>query len=131
MFDIFVLHQAPTKLPHRYEDDISRLRRDLEARGGPSQSSHTGPSQPPPPSIGHGPANLFQGIMAGATAQGGPGLAPPPQDGPPQGVPAHIQGPPGLNPPPGPPQHAPFGGYGQPPAGVNGTICISCYHRRD
>lgn len=109
----------------RYEEDIARLRRELEARGGPSQSSHGGPSQPPPPSIGHGPANLFQGIMAGATAQGGPGLAPPPQEQPQaQNLPGHMaQGPPGLNPAPGPPQH-PFGVYGQPVPGVNGMVSL-------
>ncbi|KAF2151133.1 WD40 repeat-like protein [Myriangium duriaei CBS 260.36] len=117
---IFQIEQSHINMKQKYEEDIARLRRELEARGGPSASSH--PNQPPP-SIGHGPANLFQGIMAGATAQGGPGLAPPPQDQPQgQGLPAHLQqGPPGLNPAPGPPQHAPFGGYGQPPApGVNG-----------
>lgn len=108
-------------IAYRYEEENARLRRELEARGGPSASSHN-PNQPPP-SIGHGPANLFQGIMAGAAGQGGPGLAPPPQDQPPQGqgLPGHLQqGPPGLNPAPGPPQH--FGGYGQPAPGVNGTI---------
>ncbi|KAF4555422.1 Transcriptional repressor rco-1-like protein [Elsinoe fawcettii] len=119
---IFQIEQSHISMKQKYEEDIARLRRELEARGGPSASSH-GPNQPPPPSIGHGPANLFQGIMAGAAAQGGPGLAPPPQEQPPpgQGLPAHLQGPPALNPAPGPPQHAPFGGYGQPPApGVNG-----------
>ncbi|TKX25480.1 transcriptional repressor [Elsinoe australis] len=118
---IFQIEQSHISMKQKYEEDIARLRRELEARGGPSASSH-GPNQPPPPSIGHGPANLFQGIMAGATAQGGPGLAPPPQEQPPpgQGLPAHLQGPPALNPPPGPPQHAPFGGYGQAAPGVNG-----------
>jgi glucose repression regulatory protein TUP1 len=106
----------------RYEDEIARLQRELEARGGPSQSSqHHGPSQPPPPSIGHGPSNLFGGIMAGSASQGGPGLAPPPQEPPQQpGMPSHMGpgGPPGLNPAPGPPQH--FGGY-QPGPSVNGA----------
>lgn len=58
--------------------------------------------------------------MAGSAAQGGPGLAPPPQEPQqPQGMPPHLgpQGPPGLNPAPGPPQH--FGGY-QPGPSVNG-----------
>ena len=104
----------------RYEEEIARLRHELEQRGGPSQGPHNAQSQPPPPAIGHGPANLFQGIMAGG--QGGPGLAPPPQDQQGQpGMPGHMQGPPGLNPPPGPPQHSAFG-YGQPqgPGGING-----------
>jgi glucose repression regulatory protein TUP1 len=106
----------------RYEERIAQLEREVEARGGPSQNSqHHGPSQPQPPQIGHGPSNLFGGIMAGSAAQGGPGLAPPPQE-PPQGhgMPPQLggpQGPPGLNPAPGPPQH--FGGY-QPGPSVNG-----------
>lgn len=61
--------------------------------------------------------------MAGATAQGGPGLAPPQEQQQAQpGMPAHMQGPPALTQPPGPPQHAPFGGYGQPAPGVNGKF---------
>jgi glucose repression regulatory protein TUP1 len=108
----------------RYEDRISQLERELEARGGPSQNSHHGPSQPQPPQIGHGPSNLFGGIMAGSAAQGGPGLAPPPQEPPqPQGMPPHLGpgGPPtGLNPAPGPPQH--FAGYQQGPSAVNGKL---------
>ncbi|KAK8213225.1 general transcription repressor [Zalaria obscura] len=122
VFGFHIRFSNPLLIRLRYEEEVAHLRRELEARGGPSQSSHTGPSQPPPPAIGHGPANLFQGIMAGGAAQGGPGLAPPPQEQPQQpGMPAHMpQGPPGLNPAPGPPQHAPFGGYGQPAPGVNG-----------
>jgi len=103
----------------RYEEEIQRLHRELEQRGGPPQGGHGGNAQPPPPAIGHGPANLFQGIMAGG-GQGGPGLAPPP-DGP-QGMPGHMQGqgPPGINAPPGPP-HNPFA-YGQPQgSALNGT----------
>jgi glucose repression regulatory protein TUP1 len=61
--------------------------------------------------------------MAGSAAQGGPGLAPPPQEpSQPPGMPPHLgpQGPPGLNPSaPGPPQH--FGGY-QPGPGGNGKL---------
>ena len=114
----------------RYEEQIDSLRRDLESRGGPSQSQQHGPSHPPPPAIGHGPSNLFGGIMAGNAAQGGPGLAPPSQDPQqPQSLPPHApQGPPGLNPVPGPPQHAPFGGY-QPPPAINGECsALSLYH---
>ncbi|KAF2811449.1 WD40 repeat-like protein [Mytilinidion resinicola] len=116
------LERDHQQMKAKYEDDLARLQRELDNRGGPSQSSHHhGPSQPPPPSIGHGPSNLFGGIMAGSAAQGGPGLAPPPQEQPqPQGLPPHMpQGPPGLNPAPGPPSHAPFGGY-QPAPAVNG-----------
>ena len=51
--------------------------------------------------------------MAGGAQGGGPGLAPPPQDGPkPPGLQHGVPpGPPGLNPAPGPPSHAPFTGY--------------------
>lgn len=113
-------------LHFRYEEELARLQRQLDAAGGPSHSSHVsgsqhgGPSQPPP-AIGHGQGTLFGGIMAGAGGQGGPGLAPPPQESQqPQGLPHGApQGPPGLNPPPGPPQH-PFGGYQAGPGGVNG-----------
>ncbi|KAF2004517.1 transcriptional repressor rco-1 [Amniculicola lignicola CBS 123094] len=122
---IYALEQQHMQMKNKYEDDIARLRSELEARGGPSQSSqHHGPSQPQPPSIGHGPSNLFGGIMAGSAAGGGPGLAPPPQEPQqPQGLPPHMpQGPPGLNPAPGPqgpPQH--FAGYQPgPPAPTNG-----------
>lgn len=106
----------------RYEEELARLRHELEQRGGPPQGPHAGPAQPPPPAIGHGPANLFQGIMAGAGGQGGPGLAPPPQEQPGQpAMPGQLQpqGPPGLNQPPGPP-HNPFA-YPQPQGpGING-----------
>ncbi|KAL1608381.1 general transcription repressor [Paraconiothyrium brasiliense] len=118
---VYSLEQQHVQVKAKYEEEIARLQRELEARGGPSQSQHHGPSQPPPPSIGHGPSNLFGGIMAGNN-QGGPGLAPPPQEAPqPGGLPPHLgggpQGPPGLNPAPGPPQH--FGGYGSAPS-MNG-----------
>ncbi|KAF2203445.1 WD40 repeat-like protein [Delitschia confertaspora ATCC 74209] len=118
---VFALEQQHVQMKAKYEDEIRRLQNELEARGGPSQSSQQHPSHPPPPSIGHGPANLFGGIMAGNAAQGPPNLAPPPQEQPqPQGLPPHgPQGPPGLNPVPGPPQHTPFGGY-QGPA-MNGA----------
>lgn len=121
-FSFFFCFIAETDAHGRYEERIAQLEREVEARGGPSQNSqHHGPSQPQPPQIGHGPSNLFGGIMAGSAAQGGPGLAPPPQE-PPQGhgMPPQLggpQGPPGLNPAPGPPQH--FGGY-QPGPSVNG-----------
>ncbi|KAK3676456.1 general transcription repressor [Recurvomyces mirabilis] len=118
---IFQLEQTHLTMKGKYEEEISRLRHELEQRGGPSQGGHAGPSQPQPPVIGHGPRDLFQGIMAGG-GQGGPGLAPPPQEQQGQpGMPGHMQGqgPPGLNqPPPGP--HNPFN-YGQPQGpGLNG-----------
>ena len=109
----------------RYDEEIQRLNRELEARGGnprPFQAgiggTPHGPSQAPqaPPSIGHGPSNLFGGIMTGG---GAGGLAPPQQ--PDAQLPSQHQmpqPPPSLqNGPPGPPQ-APFqqGGYPQGPA---------------
>ena len=52
------------------------MRHELETRGVHAQ--HTGPSQPP--ALGHGPSNLFGGIMANQGGSG-PGLVPPlPQD---------------------------------------------------
>ncbi|KAK4915009.1 hypothetical protein LTR28_013603 [Elasticomyces elasticus] len=140
---IYQLEQTHMAMKQKYEEDIARLRHELEVRGGPPAASHNnanqpGPQQhnvqPPPPAIGHGPANLFQGIMAGAAQGGGPGLAPPPQDpqgqpivrqGVPEGMPGHM-GPQAmaLTPAaPGPPQHPFGGGYGmgpQPGVGVNG-----------
>lgn len=106
----------------RYDEEIQRLHRELEARGGPPSAAriggppqHAGPAQAPPPSIGHGPSNLFGGIMAGQGGQGAPGLAPPPEQGQ-QGPPQHQmpQPPPGLQQGP-PPSQGPFqqGGYGQ------------------
>lgn len=63
---------------YRYEEEVTRLRHELESRGVPSHVGgpfHT--AQLPPPSVGNGPSNLFGGITAGGAAPGGPGLAPP------------------------------------------------------
>lgn len=103
------------------EEENAALRRELEARGGPPGArvggppQHPGPSQAPPPAIGHGPSNLFGQIMT-TQGQGGPGL--PPQPNPQeQGPPQHQmpQPPPGLQQGP-PPQGGPFqqGPYGPP-----------------
>ena len=100
----------------RYDEEIARLRHELEARGGPPSHlgglSHSGPSHPQPPNIGNGQGTLFGGIMANPPGQGGPALAPPSQD------PQQQQGPPQHQmpqPPPGPPQpQQPFGAYQQP-----------------
>lgn len=123
-YDLAVFHEAAHRLikHFRYEEEIARLRHELEQRGGPSQGPHSGPSQPPPPAIGHGPANLFQGIMAGG--QHGQGLAPPPQEQQGQpGLPGNMQaqGPPGLNQPPGPPPN-PFAYPQAPGPGINGIF---------
>lgn len=96
----------------RYEQDIARLRHEIESRGGPP--SHVGVSglpphgpvsQSQPPAIGHGPSNLFGGIMANPPGQGNPGLVPLSQDQQqPQGHPQNQmpQPPPGLHQPPFP-----------------------------
>lgn len=84
---------------------------------------HAGPSQAPPPALGHGPSNLFGGIMANQGG-GGPGLAPPPpppqdqQQQPPQ---HSLQQPaPGAQQQQGPPQAQPSSFGYQPGAAVNG-----------
>ncbi|KAI4278414.1 MAG: hypothetical protein L6R35_006097, partial [Caloplaca aegaea] len=119
---VYNLEQTQNAIKQRYEEDIARLRHELEARGGPPSHvnisglpPHAGVPQPQPPSIGHGPSNLFGGIMANPPGQGAPGLVPPTQDqGQQQVPPAHqIGSAQGL-------QQNSFGGY--PPAhGVNGA----------
>ncbi|KAK9581100.1 general transcription repressor [Aspergillus fumigatus] len=84
---VYQLEQAQIKMKQDYEAEIRVLRHELESRGvqpvsshlaGPAQ--HAGPSQAPPPALGHGPSNLFGGIM---TNQGGSyGPAPPPTASP-------------------------------------------------
>ncbi|QSZ37869.1 hypothetical protein DSL72_008969 [Monilinia vaccinii-corymbosi] len=133
---VYQMEQTHLALKQKYDEELQRLHRELEARGGASRPpamggppQHAAPSQAPP-SIGHGPSNLFGGIMAGQASQGGPGLAPPPQQQDAQGpLPPHampqpqpaLQGPPpsqqgpfqGGYPPQGPPQNGPYGA--QPP----------------
>ncbi|RMJ21874.1 transcriptional repressor [Aspergillus sp. HF37] len=121
---VFSLEQTQVKMKQDYEAEIRILRHELESRGVQTIPSHigapphAGPTQAPPPALGHGPSNLFGGIMAN---QGGsaPGLAPPPpQDQQPpqhalqQSAVAAQQGAP-------PPPQGSFGGY-QAGAAVNG-----------
>ncbi|KAG0648492.1 Transcriptional repressor rco-1 [Hyphodiscus hymeniophilus] len=119
---VYAMEQTHLALKQKYDEEISRLHRELEARGGNPRPAgiggppqHAGPSQAPP-SIGHGPSNLFGGIMAGQGGQGAPGLAPPPPQPDQQGPPHQMPQPPSLQGPP-PPQAPPFqsGGYGQGP----------------
>ncbi|PHH49344.1 Transcriptional repressor rco-1 [Ceratocystis fimbriata CBS 114723] len=121
---VYAMEQTHMTLKQKFEEEIAHLRRQLEAaRGGP-QGSMGGPPPHPvqqPPAISGG-SGLFNGIMSGA-GQGG--LAPPPQQQPPQGdqMPPHGQMPPGPTglpvppPPPGPSQQPPFqqNAYGQAP----------------
>lgn len=99
------------------------LRSELENRGLPiaGHAQHTGPSQAPPPALGHGPSNLFGGIIANPGGSG-PGLAPPPHQD--QQPPQHTLQQPAPAAQPGAPQppQSSFGGY-QPGAAVNGM----CY----
>ncbi|MCJ1406424.1 general transcription repressor [Ptychographa xylographoides] len=113
---VYSLEQTQLAIKQRYDEEIARLRHELEARGGPpshmSGLSHSGPPHPQPPNIGNGQGTLFGGIMANPAGQGGPALAPPSQDQQQQGPPQHQM----PQPPPGPPQpqQQPFGAYQQP-----------------
>lgn len=106
----------------RYEQDIARLRHELESRGGPPSHvgvsglpPHGGVSQSQPPAIGHGPSNLFGSIMTNPPGQGNPGLVPLSQDQQqPQGPPQNQM----PQPPGGLHQQPPFPNY--PGAPVNG-----------
>lgn len=120
----------------RYEEEIGRLRHEIEARGGPSSHvgvsglpPHGGVAGPTPPAIGGGPGNLFGGIMSNPPGQGNPGLAPLSQDPPPpqqQGPPPHQmpQPPQGLQ---QGPQPGPYQGSYPPPPIVNGSF-VDCNH---
>lgn len=120
---VYNLEQTQIAMKQRYEDEIARLHHELEARGGPPSHvgisglpAHGGVSQPQPPAIGHGPSNLFGGIMANPPGQGNPGLVPPSQEQQqPQAPPPHQmpQGPQGL-------QQPSYQGYPQPSSMSNG-----------
>ncbi|KAG0056525.1 general transcription repressor [Gryganskiella cystojenkinii] len=95
LFDLERKHDSMKTQYHMYEEEVVRLRREVEQRGGvvqqPHQMSH---NQGPPPTIGQGHANLFGGIISGGP--GGPGLTAPPQmmdpsQAPPQQQPQHGQ----------------------------------------
>ncbi|MCJ1458371.1 general transcription repressor [Mycoblastus sanguinarius] len=120
---VYELERNQIQIKQRYEEDIARLRHEIEARGGPPSHvgvsglpPHGGVSQPAPPAIGHGPSNLFGGIMANPPGQGNPGLVPPSQDQQQQqGPPPHQMPQPQQSIQQGPYQ----GSYPQPPV-VNG-----------
>ncbi|KAI9796819.1 MAG: general transcription repressor [Piccolia ochrophora] len=123
---VYQLEQAQIQIKQKYDDEIARLHRELDTRGGPpappqvgGPPHNAGPSQPPPPAIGHGPSNLFGGIMTNQGGQGGPGLAPPQQEPQQPPVPHHMPQPPASVQQAPQAQQAPFSGYQQPPA-VNG-----------
>ena len=118
-------HNTPSDYIDRYDNHVERLQRELDMRAGLSTHGpgHGGPSQPQPPTIGHGPRDLFGHIMAGGGGgQGSSTLAPPPQDpAQPQGLPPHLTQAAALNTGPPPSQHPSFGGYQHAGPGINGT----------
>ena len=82
---VYELERPQVLIKQRYDEEIGRLRHEIEAREGvPSHvgvsglAPHGGVNPPSPPAIGHGPSNLFGGIMANPPDQGNPGLVPPP-----------------------------------------------------
>lgn len=121
---VYQLEQNQLKMKHDYEAEIRMLRHELDLRGGPPVQTHiggppqhAGPSQPPPPALGHGQGTLFSGIMANQ-GQGGPGLAPPPEQAPPPQQHPLAPPPPGGQ-PQGPAPPSSFAGYQQGPT-LNG-----------
>ncbi len=120
---VYQLEQNQLKMKQDYEAEIRMLRHELELRGGSqvqshigAPSQHSGPAQAPP-SLGHGQGGLFSGIMSNQ-GQGGPALAPPPEQAAPQQHP--LQPPPVTGQTQGPPQPPnAFPGYQQGPA-LNG-----------
>ncbi|KAK9478157.1 chromatin-silencing transcriptional regulator TUP1 [Lipomyces japonicus] len=115
--NVYELEINHRKVKEHYEEEIARLKRELDARGGghvaaaipPGPAGGQVSAQPtqqpsatgvvgPPPSLGHSSSSVFQGIMSGQT---GPALAPPQPDGAVQQQQHHHQqqqpGPPGLN----------------------------------
>ncbi|KAG0212041.1 general transcription repressor [Mortierella sp. GBA30] len=78
LYDLERKHEAMKSQYHLWEEEVVRLRREVEQRGGAVQPPHQHPqSQPPPPNIGQGQSNLFGGIISGVS--GGTGLVAPPQ----------------------------------------------------
>ncbi|KAF8968665.1 proteinral transcription repressor [Entomortierella lignicola] len=78
LYELERKHESMKSQYHMVEEEVVRLRREVEQRGGVVQMPHQMPhAQPPPPNIGHGQSNLFGGIISGGP--GGPGLVAPPQ----------------------------------------------------
>jgi glucose repression regulatory protein TUP1 len=101
---VYQLEQAQIKIKQDYEAEIRMLRHELDSRGvqtipshiGGPAAAHTAPAQAPPPALGHGPSNLFGGIMTNP-----PGYGPPP---PPTASPGPGKGRGRVPPGPGTPQ---------------------------
>ncbi|KAG0367546.1 general transcription repressor [Gamsiella multidivaricata] len=78
LYELERRHEAMKTQYHIWEEEVVRLRREVEQRGGVVQPPHPhAHAQPPPPNIGQGHSNLFGGIISGGP--GGPGLVAPPQ----------------------------------------------------
>ncbi|KAI8319561.1 WD40 repeat-like protein [Martensiomyces pterosporus] len=93
---LFELERAHQKIKQQYEEEILRLRRELETRGGPPvppgpflQQQQQQQQQPPLPPQGQQPIPMSQPHSTGIP----PGSQPPP---PPQGQPHVSQGPGGM-----------------------------------
>ncbi|KAK9466384.1 WD40-repeat-containing domain protein [Lipomyces arxii] len=105
--NVYELEINHRKMKEHYEEEIARLRRELESRGGhvpaalpPSQAPQQSTSgQAPPPSLGHSSSSIFQGIMSGQSGPSGPSLAPPQESSLHQSTQQpQSQAPPGLQP---------------------------------
>ncbi|KAF9951542.1 general transcription repressor [Mortierella alpina] len=78
MYELERKHEIMKNQYHMWEEEVVRLRREVEQRGGAVQPPHPHPhTQPPPPNIGQPQSNLFGGIISGGA--GGAGLIAPPQ----------------------------------------------------
>ncbi|OZJ02980.1 hypothetical protein BZG36_03146 [Bifiguratus adelaidae] len=107
--NLYELERTQQTIKKQYEDEINRLRAELDRvrSGHPSMPTPGGPNpaaSAPPPNIGHGPSNLFGGIIN--NAQGGPpGLVAPTQM---------------MDPSQQPPTQHPYGGPNGPPPQASG-----------
>ncbi|KAF9353267.1 general transcription repressor [Mortierella sp. NVP85] len=78
LYDLEKKHESMKGQYHMMEEEVVRLRREVEQLGGGVQMPHPMlHAQPPPPNIGHAQSNHFGGIISGGP--GGPGLIAPPQ----------------------------------------------------
>ncbi|KAJ1976534.1 general transcription repressor [Dimargaris verticillata] len=127
------LQRSHLQIKQKYEDDIARLQKELEMRGGPQAPGNTAAhppahSQPAPPTIGHGQSTILGNMMSGGGA-GGPQpelVAPSPMMG-------HTNSPNGAAQPPGPhPGYPPYANGAttpqQPPKRLRSDTNESMHH---
>ncbi|KAJ9080183.1 transcription repressor [Entomophthora muscae] len=121
--NLYELDRNHQKIKQQYEEEIMRLRREIEQRGGhPPGGPGTGHPQHPPPNIGHGPSSLFGSIVGAPPQLIDPSQTqqpqqhpsfPPPSSSNPTGSHYLNGGPPGSQPPPlSHPSQIPPGGPG-------------------